>query len=326
MKNVYRRSVVAALCAAACGVSGMVQAQSYPAKPITIVVPFPAGAGMDAVARALAEKLEKRVGQPVLVDNRSGASGIIGTRYVAKSPQDGYTLLFAGTSFSFVQMVVKTGGANGYDPMAEFVPIVEIGRTPVFLVTNATSGFHSFKDVAAAVKSRKLEYGSAGSGSSNHIIGEVVNKATGGNFIHVPYKGTAPAVTDLLGGHIPFAYVALSTVRPYMASGKLIPLANTSGERSKLAPDIPTINEFGFKGVDYDTWYGLFGPKGMPSDAVRMLNAHLNEILLLPDIAKVLAEQGTTVTGGSPEALGKVNAGDQDRWGRIIKDMNIQAD
>jgi tripartite-type tricarboxylate transporter receptor subunit TctC len=326
MQEIGRRALVATLTTTALLLGSDLHAQSYPSKPITIVVPFPAGAGMDAVARALAEKLEKRLGQSVVVDNRAGATGIIGTRYVARGPQDGHTLLFAGTSLSFAQMVVKTAPSNGYDALNDFVPIIEIGRTPVFLVTNAASGFQSFQDAALAAKSKRLDYGSAGSGSSNHIIGEIVNKATGVNFAHVPYKGTAPAMTDLLGGHIPFAYVALSTIKPYAGSGKLVTLAVTSGQRTKLAPEVPTLSELGYKGVDHDTWYGLFGPRGMPPEAVKILNTHLNEILQLPDVVKVMADQGTTVAGGTPEALGRVNVADFERWGKTIKEMGIQAD
>jgi tripartite-type tricarboxylate transporter receptor subunit TctC len=296
VKAFSRRILLATFSAAALSIGDAALAQPYPNKPITIVVPFPAGAGMDVVARALGEKLAKRVGQPVLVENRSGASGTIGNRYVAQSPKDGYTLLFASTSLSFAQMVLKTSPANGYDALNDFAPIIEIGRTPVFLVTNSASGFKSFKEVLVV------------------------------NLDHVPYKGSAPAVTDLAGGHIPFAYVALSTVKPYMASGRLIPLAVASGERSKLAPEIPTLNEYGYKGIDYDTWYGLFGPRGMPAEAIKLLNSHLNEILVLPEIVKVLADQGTSVTGGTPESLGKANQTDSERWGKVIKETGIQAD
>lgn len=326
MKAFSRRILLATFSAAALSVGDAALAQPYPNKPITIVVPFPAGAGMDVVARALGEKLAKRVGQPVLVENRSGASGTIGNRYVAQSPKDGYTLLLASTSLSFAQMVLKTSPANGYDALNDFAPIIEIGRTPVFLVTNSASGFKSFKEVLVAAKSKRMAYASAGSGSTNHIVGEIVNKVTGVNLDHVPYKGSAPAVTDLAGGHIPFAYVALSTVKPYMASGRLIPLAVASGERSKLAPEIPTLNEYGYKGIDYDTWYGLFGPRGMPAEAIKLLNSHLNEILVLPEIVKVLADQGTLVTGGTPESLGKANQTDSERWGKVIKETGIQAD
>lgn len=298
------------------------QAQSYPSKPLSLVVPFSPGAGTDLIARRLAETLSPRLGQPVLVDNRVGAAGVIGTTFVAKAPADGYTLLFIPGSFSFAHLV----SAGGYDPLNDFVPIIEVGKTPVYLVTHANSGFKTFKEVVAAAKTRKLEYGSAGPGSILHIIGEVVNKETGVSFTHIPFKGVAPAVTAVLGGHIPFSYGSLSTIKPHMASGKLVPLAITSRERTQFTPDVPTLYELGYKGIDLASWYGLFGPKGMSADAVRMLNAHLNEILKMHEVIDSMALQGSSPVGGPPQTLGKTNATDVALFGRIIKELNIKAD
>lgn len=325
MKSI-RRAFLLAASLAALGFTSATWAQAYPSKPVTIVVPFSAGAGMDLIARLFAEKLAPRLGQPVVVDNRAGASGIIGNRFVAKAPADGYTLLLAGNSLSFAQLVLKVPPNAGYDPMNDFTPIIEVGRTPVFLAAGASSGVKTFNEAVMAAKSRKMNYGSAGTGSINHIIGEAVNKATGVNFIHVPYKGTAPAVADVLGGHIPFAYVALSTIKPYLPSGKLVALAVTSRERTQLAPDVPSLYELGYKGVDLDSWYGLFGPKGMPPAVVKTLNEHLNEILKMPDVIERMAAQGTSPVGGSPERLGKLNAVDAERWSKLIKELGIQSD
>lgn len=324
MTSIQRRVFLAASIAAIS--SGATWAQAYPGKPINIVVPFAAGAGTDLVARRLAEKLSLRVGQPVVVQNRVGAAGIIGTNFVAKAPADGYTLLFVPGSISFAPLVVKPGPNGGYHPLNDFTPIVEVGKTPVFLVTGSSSGFKTFQEVATAARNKKMLYGSAGSGSILHIVGEAVNKATGVDFSHVPYKGVAPAVADVLGGHIPFAYGSLSTIKPHVASGKLVPLAVTSRERSKLAPDVPSLHELGYKGVDLGSWYGFFGPKGMPPEAVRMLNAHFNEILKMPDVIEALAIQGTSPVGGTPEVLGKTNATDYEVFGRLIRDLNIQGD
>ncbi|MBB3014186.1 Bug family tripartite tricarboxylate transporter substrate binding protein [Cupriavidus alkaliphilus] len=325
MNRIHRMFVLAASAVAACFSSGA-QADTYPSKPISIVVPFSAGAGTDLIARVLAEKLSVRIGQPVLVENRVGAAGVIGTSYVAKAPAAGYTLLFAPGSISFANLVVKGGANSGYDPVRDFTPIVAVGNTPVFLVTGSNSGFKTFKDVVVAAKNKKLEYGSAGPGSILHIIGEVVNKETGVNLVHVPYKGVAPAVADVLGGHIPLAYGSLSTIRPYVASGKLVPLAVTSRGRSPLAPDVPSLNEIGYKGIDLNSWYGLFGPKGMPVDVVNKLNMHLNEILKMPDVIERMAAQGASPIGGAPEVLGRINATDTERFGKIIKEMAITTD
>lgn len=325
MKAVHYAFALAASVVAAC-YSGHTLAQAYPAKPISFVVPFSPGAGTDLIARVLAEKLSARVGQPVVVENRTGAAGVIGTHFVAKAPADGHTLLFIPGSFSFAHLVTKVGPASGYDPLNDFVPIVEVGKTPVFLVTNASSGFKTFKEVAVAAKTKQMEYGSAGPGSILHIIGEVVNKETGVNFIHVPFKGVAPAVGAVLGGHIPFAYGSLSTIKPHMANGKLVPLAVTGRERSEFTPDVPTLYELGYRGVNLSSWYGLFGPKGMPAGTVKMLNSHFNEILKMPDVVESMALQGSSPVGGPPETLGKTNAADVELFGRIIKELNITAD
>jgi tripartite-type tricarboxylate transporter receptor subunit TctC len=208
----------------------------------------------------------------------------------------------------------------------DFTPIIEVGKTPVYLVTGSNSGFKSFGDVATAAKSRRMEYGSAGPGSILHVIGEVVNRETGVNLVHVPFKGVAPAVAAVLGGHIPFAYGSLSTIKPHMASGKLIPLAVTSRERTQFTPDVPTLNELGYKGVDLSSWYGVFAPKGIPADVVKRLNSHFNEILKMPDVVEQMASQGSSPVGGSPGTLGKTNAADIELFGKIIKELNIQAD
>lgn len=322
--NIYYRALVLAASFAAVWFSSSAASQPYPSKRITVVVPFSAGAGTDVVARVLAEKLSPRIGQPVVVENRLGAAGVLGTNSVAKAPADGHTLLFVPGSFSFAQMVVKSAG--GYDPLDDFVPIVEVGKTPMFLVTGGDSGIKTFKDAVTAAKSKRMNYGSAGTGSILHIVGELVNKETGVNFVHVPYKGVAPAINDVLGGHIPFAYGSLSTIKPHLPSGKLVVLAVTSRDRTPLAPDVPTLYELGYKGVHLDSWYGIFGPKGMPADAVRVLNDHLNVILKMPDVVERMAVQGTSPVGGSPEVLAKTNRTDVELVGKIIKDLNLKAE
>jgi tripartite-type tricarboxylate transporter receptor subunit TctC len=324
MNGISRRTLLTLTSAAACTPQWAL-AQTYPVKPITVVVPFAAGAGTDLIARLLAEKLSARLRQPVIVQNRLGAAGIIGTNFVAKAPPDGYTLLFVPGSFSFAPLVSKGGTASSYHPLSDLVPVIEVGKTPMFLVTNSSTGFKTFQQAAAA-KGKKLPYGSAGTGSILHIVGEAINKATGVDFLHVPYKGVAPAVADVLGGHIPFAYGSLSTIKPHMASGKLVPLVVTSRERTKLAPDVPSMSDVGFKGVDLTSWYGVFGPKDMPADIVRTLNEHINEILKMTDVIDFMASQGSSPVGGLPEVLARTNATDFEVYGKIIKDLGIQAE
>ncbi len=322
MKSSFRiLIVVASLVLAA--FSGNTWSQTYPSKPVSIVVTFSAGAPTDVIARLLAEKLAVRLGQPVLVDNRVGAAGVIGTNFVARSPADGYTLLFTPSSIAFANLVVKTGPTGGYDAVNDFTPIIEVGNSPIFLYTGSGTGYKSFNDAAVAAKTKKLAYGSAGAGSILHIIGEAVNKSTGVDFVHVPYKGVAPAVSDVMGGHIPLTYAAL--LKPFISTGKLIPLAVTGRQRTILAPEVPTLQELGYK-IDLDSWYGLFGPKNMPAAITKTLNEHLNEILKMPDVVERMASFGATPGGGSPQTLAKINATDVERIGKIIKELNIQAD
>jgi tripartite-type tricarboxylate transporter receptor subunit TctC len=301
------------------------QAQTYPAKPITIVVAYPAGGDTDAMARLFAEKLSTRLGQPVVIDNRPGASGVIGSSFVAKAPADGYTLLLAPSTFSIAQLVLKTGGGASYDVLNGFTPIVQVGTLPLFLVAGAGSGFKSFKDVQGA-KGQTLSYASPGSGSPMHILGEMVNKAAGLNLGHVPYKGVAPAVNDVLGGHVPLTYITYGPVAPHLAGGKMLPLAVADRTRSPLAPNVPTFAELGYKNVEVTAWHGLFGPKGLPPEIVKTLNGHFNEILKMPDVVSKMAVLGALPLGGAPEVLAKTNAADFERFGKVIKELGIQAD
>ncbi len=325
MKPTRRQALALALSLAATGAVAPVWAQGYPSKPVTIVVAYPAGGDTDALARLFAEKLSTRLGQPVVVDNRPGASGVIGSSFVAKAPADGYTLLLAPSTFSIAQLVLKTGSSTGYDVLNGFTPIVETGTLPLFLVAGAASNFKSFKDVQAA-KGQTLSYASPGSGSPMHILGEMVNKSAGLGLGHVPYKGVAPAVNDVLGGHVPLTYITYGPIAPHLAGGKMLPLAVADRARSPLAPNVPTFAELGYKNVEVTAWHGLFGPKNMPADVVKTLNGHINEILKMPDVVSKMAVLGALPLGGAPDVLAKTNAADFERFGKIIKELGIQAD
>lgn len=327
MQHTRRHAIAAAMSLAAACASGLAWADSYPSKPITLVVAYPAGGDTDALARLFAEKLATRLGQPVVVDNRPGASGIIGSAYVSKAAPDGYTLLLAPSTFSIAQLVLKTNGSSGYDVLNGFTPIVQTGSQPLFLVAGAGSGLASVKDVVAASKAGKtLSYASPGSGSPMHILGEMFARASGASLAHVPYKGVAPAVNDVLGGHVPVTFITLGPVAPYFANGKLRPLAVASAQRSPLAPDVPTLAELGFKDVEVTAWNGLWGPRNLPAETVKTLNGHFNEILRMPDIVARMAVLGTTPVGGEAAVLGKTNAADYTRFGKVIKELGIQAD
>jgi tripartite-type tricarboxylate transporter receptor subunit TctC len=307
--------------------AGPVAAQAYPAKLITIVVSYPPGGDTDAVARLFAEKLATRLGQTVVVDNRPGASGTIGNSYVSKAAPDGYTLLLTPGTFSSAPVVLKAGSGASYDVLNGFTPIIQTGNVPLFLVASSQSGFHNVRDVVAAAKARKmLAYGSPGNGSPMHFVGEMLNRAAGIELTHSPYKGVGPSVTDVLGGHIPLAWVPLGPVLPHIQAGKMVPLAVALPQRSTLLPNVPSLEEFGYKDIDPWSWQGLLGPKGMPGDVVRTLNTHMNEILKMTDVVAKLNSFGTVPVGGAPERLGQSNTAAYHRYAQLVKEFGIQAD
>lgn len=327
MKNTRRHALALALCTAAAVAAGPSWAQAWPSKPVTLVVAYPAGGDTDALARLFAEKLSTRIGQPVVVDNRPGASGVIGSSFVAKAPADGYTLLVAPSTFSIAQIVLKTGAGAGYDVVNGFTPIIQTAMMPLFLVSGPASGAKSLKEMVATAKSgQALSYASPGSGSPMHILGEMFNKTAGLDIKHVPYKGVAPAINDVLGGHVPLTMVSYGPIAPYLQGGKLVPLAVADRVRSPLAPNVPTLAELGYKDVEVVAWNGIFAPKGLSPELVKTLNAHFNEILKMPDVASKMAVLGALPLGGTPETLAKTNAADFERFGRVIKELGIQAD
>ncbi|MFT3718504.1 Bug family tripartite tricarboxylate transporter substrate binding protein [Pseudorhodoferax sp.] len=301
-------------------------AQTWPTKPITIVVAYPAGGDADAMARLYADKLGTRLGQPVVVDNRPGASGTIGSSHVAKAAPDGYTLLLAPNTFSFAQFVLKTSGASSYDVLHGFAPIVQTAMQPMFVAVAGTSGIKDLNGLVAQSRSQNLTYATPGSGSPMHILGEMFNRAAGTKIAHVPYKGVAPAVNDLLGGHVPVTFMTLGPIAPYLSSGKVIALAVTDRQRSPLAPQVPTLAELGIRDVNVSAWQGLFAPKGTPASIVQSLNAHMNAILQMPDVVEKMAAFGALPAGGDSARLEKTNAADHERFGRIIKELGIQPD
>jgi tripartite-type tricarboxylate transporter receptor subunit TctC len=305
-------------------------AQGYPTKPITLVVAYPAGGDTDALARVFAEKLSARVKQPVLVDNRAGASGVIGSSYVSKATPDGHTLLLAPSTFAIAQLVLKTGAGSGYEVVAGFTPIVQVGTQPLFLAAGPGAKSAALKDVVSAAKANStaesMAYASPGSGSPMHILGEMFNKASGANLRHVPYKGIAPGITDVVGGHVPLTWVTYGPVAPYLADGKMRLLGVAQATRSPLAPDVPTLAELGYKDVEVVAWNGLFGPKGLPPEIVQQLNAHFNDILKMPDVIERMKTLGTLPMGGPAATLAKTNAADLERFTRVVKELSILAD
>ena len=331
MKSIAARAIQAsasALFLAFFGVSALAQAPSasgYPTKPIRLVVPFTPGGSTDVLARAIGQELTKAWGQSVVVENVPGAGGAIGADKVAKAAPDGYTLLMAPNTFAMAQFVLKTGSGSSYDVLGGFTPIVQTSTQPLFLASNLASGIKDFKTLLAQARRESVAYASPGSGSPMHILGEMFNRAAGTRIAHIPYKGVAPAVNDLIGGHVPTTFMTWGPIAPYVG-GKVAALAVADSQRSALAPNVPTLAELGVKDVEVSAWQGLFGPKGMSPETVKLLNTHLNEILKMPDVVSKMATFGALPAGGEPARLEKTNAADFNRFGKLIKDLDIRAD
>jgi tripartite-type tricarboxylate transporter receptor subunit TctC len=316
--------MLAAAASALLPLQAAAQAQ-WPGKPIKLVVPFAPGGSNDNIARALSAKLSARLGQSVVVDNRGGAGGTIGTDLVAKSPADGYTLLFASTS-------ITTNAASGkklpYDLVKDLAPIGEIASTPfAVVVSNDTKAgtLREYIDLARA-KPRSISYGSAGVGGINHLGTELFASAAKVELVHVPYKGIGPAFTDLIGGDLQMLLPSLASVTEHIRSGRMRALAVTGAERSPLAPEIPTASEAGLPGFQLEVWFGLLGPARMPAAVVERLNRELNAVLELPEVKEVLARDAATPKPGTPDQFGSLIQSDITRWARLIKDTGIQVE
>lgn len=272
---------------------------AYPDKPIRIVVTFAPGGASDIVARVIGEQLGKKLGQAVIIDNKPGAGGSVGGSNVVQSPADGYTLMLSNsTPISIGPFALEK---QPYDPIADFTHIALIGSAPCVVMANPAAGINTIVDLEnAAKKAGSLQFGSGGPASIGHIYGELMNRTMGIKMTHVPYRGGAPMTTDLIAGVIPVGIDVITAFVPYFKTGQIKPLAVTSAQRSPLAPDVPTVGEFGFGKLVLDNFFGLSGPAKMPADLVARLNAATNEVLAQPDIRKRLLELGVTVTPGTP--------------------------
>ena len=319
-----RRALLAAAAAASLALPMQAFAQaSWPSKPIRLIVPFAAGGSNDNIARALANKLGTRLGQQLIVDNRGGGGGTIGTDAVAKSPPDGYTLLLASTS-------VTTNAASGkklpFDLLKDLEPIGLAAASPFAVVVSndvKATTLREFLDLARA-KPKTINYGSAGVGGMNHLGTELFASAAKVQLVHVPYKGISLAFTDLMGGNLQMLLPSLASATQQIQSGKMRGLAVTSAQRSPLAPEIPTASEAGLPGFQLEVWFGLMAPARTPANIVKRLNEELNAALASPDIKELLAREGASPRPGTPEDFGKLIRSDITRWNRLIKDANIQ--
>jgi len=297
-------------------------AQTYPNKPIRLVVPFPPGGGFDGIARPFAEKLGKELGQAVVVDNRPGAGGNIGTEQAARATPDGYTILFANDYLGTNPNLYKE---IHYDPVKDFVPVAMVGSTQMVIAVNPTKvKATDAKSLKAESLQHTLQYGTPGVGTSPHLFGELYGFSTGTKMQHVPYRGTGPAITDAIGGQIDFALVTVPSVVPHAKAGKLRPIMVFGGnKRSPLLPDVPTVQEQGVQGVNHDVWYGMFAPKGTPPEVLKKLQDATAKVLADPELQKNLRETGYEVVPGGADVLGERLKGDLAKWKTVVERAKI---
>ena len=296
----------------------------YPDHPIRLIVPFAAGAGTDAVARFTAQKLEEQLKQPVVVENRVGASGAIGTQAVATAAPDGYTLLFVASPFTTV--AAATPAVANYDPVKQFVPVALIAAGPLVWIANTQAPFASMREMIVFAKANpgKLAYGSAGAGGVNHLALELFKLKTDTEILHVPYKGIAPATTDLLGGSIALLTGTIPAVLPHVKSGKARALAVTGERRSPLMPEVPTLREAGATGTEVYNYWGIVAPVGTPTAIIQRLNAEVQKFLAQKDVQERLAADGVDLTPGGPERLAAFIANDYNGWKKLVADARLK--
>jgi tripartite-type tricarboxylate transporter receptor subunit TctC len=299
-------------------------AQNYPNRAITLVIPFAPGGSTSIVGRGIADKMSELLGEKVVVDNRPGAGGTVGTKAVAKSDPDGYTLVLGYTgTLAIGPSLYKS---VGYDPRKDFAPIGLIGNAPNSLVVNPSFPAKTVAELIAYAKVNpgKVNFGSAGAGTASHITGEYFARTAGITLVHIPYKGTGPALTDLLGGHIPMAFAPIPASHPNVSAGKLRALAVTSTTRSGLLPDVPTMAEAGLPGFDASLYYGLAAPVGTPRTIIDKLNKVLREALASDEVKKQLGNDGTEITPGTPEDYADFIDKDEKKWAQLVKASGVE--
>ncbi len=321
-----RRRVLAGIIASLALASTTPFAQGqYPAKPVRLIVPFPPGAGTDTVARYIAQKLTDALGQPVVVENRTGAGGAIGASEAAKSDADGYTLLFVASPFT---TVAASNSHAGYDPISQFVPVASIASGPLAFVVNVDVPARTLREFIALARREpgRLNYGSAGTGSVNHLALELFNERTGAQVVHVPYRGIADATKDLLGGQIQAMTASIPATLPQLAEHKVKVLAVTGKHRVAQMPGVPSWQEEGVADAEVINYWGIVAPAGTPAAIVARLNNEIARLLAQPDVVARLTREGVEIISGPPQRLGTLIADDLGNWRRLIKDAKLGFD
>jgi len=301
------------------------RSHAYPDKPIHLVVTFPPGGGTDALARLLGKELGGRVGQPVLVENRPGASGNIAAEFVAKSAADGYTLLIINSSFA---MNAGLFTKLPFDPVRDFAPVVMLATVPSMIAVHPSVPATNLKELVALAKSKpgKLSFSSCGNGTPQHLGGEMLKRAAKVDIVHVPYKGCGPALADALGGQVPIAINTVANVMPHVKTGKLRAIALVSPRRYGLAPDVPSVAEFGYRGIDVDQWYAILAPAETPADVVTFLNRELAAVVADPSVRERMLAASFEPQTSTPERIGKIIRDDVAHWTKIIKELGVKID
>ena len=319
-------ALAATLLAASIAVAPAAHAQgAYPDKPIRFIVPYPPGGGTDVIARIVQERFAQILGQPIVIDNRGGAAGSLGTEVAAKAAPDGYTVLFTLSSHTINPAIYAH---LPFDTVRDFIPVGTVASLPQILVANLQFPPNTVAELTALAKAKPgtISFASVGNGSPGHLAGELYKLRTGTQLTHVPYRGGGPAVTDVVGGHVPLLWVSIPAAAQFVKQGKLKALAVSTTKRSAAFPDVPTMQEAGVADFNVDSWYAMFVPAKTPKPIVDKLNAALNAIVHDPVIRDRLLQQGAEGVGGTSEALAKIVDDELPRWAKLAKDANIRAD
>ena len=319
MFTTFKRPILLTVLLAA---GGFAHAQAWPTKTVTIVVPFPAGGTTDVLARAISNKLSAAIGQPVIVDNKPGAGATLGADLVAKATADGHTLLMGAVHHTVASNYYKN---LKYSFEKDFAPITTVALVPNVMTVSAKSPYNSVKEVIADAKANpdKLAYGSNGNGTAQHMIGTQFEMETGVKVLHVPYKGSAPLTTDLLGGQVTMSFDTITPVLPFIKEGKLRALAVTTAKRSSTLPNVPTLQEAGVPNVAIGTWFGLLAPAATPKPVIARLNTEIVKIIQSPEFKKQMADIGAEPIGNKPEDMAKQIKDETEKFARLVKDRKI---
>ena len=320
------KGLVSAILTALIAFGGSALAQTWPAKPVRLIVPYPPGGSADILARAIGQKLAEGMGQQVVVDNRPGAGTAIGAEATAKAPPDGYTIMLGTVSSHAINPALNP--TLKYDPVKDFAPVSLVASIPFALVVHPSLPVNTVKELVALAKAKPaaLNFSSAGNGTSNHLAGELFKSMTGTYMVHIPYKGSAPALNDLIAGQVQLMFDLVLTTAPHVRSGAVRAIAVTGRERSSALPGVPTVAESGVPGYEVSAWFGFFAPAGTPAAIVTALNAETVKAMRLPDLRDRLASQGADAVTDTPEQFAAYVKEELGKWTRVVKASGMKAD